>query len=106
MEQFYIVLPSSERVKGNTPSNYSIPLSTPISLKNATYSLRLAEFFFRKSWLNVATGDNVFYVKIKSFFVYKIHIPPGFYNTVDSLLNVMNSKIDAVTDQKDGPKFE
>ena len=98
--------------KENTLSSFTVNLPEPLVLKNE-YDVGLAEIQYPQSWNNIRKGSNTFEIeysyprtaKKKPKHMTKI-VPPGYYENIPDLLQVIRSVYGSTLDMKSTDKVK
>ena len=103
MNEFYLTLPSNSSMDvypTNTKTDFKTKLPNRIEL-DGKWEVGLVEIQYPHSWYNLAEGEEV--VKLWYFPIntpvqeLTLTIPPGYYNTIEDLLNRIEDEIQLVT---------
>ena len=95
MSDFYLTLPSNSEPSTNTTAKFSVYLPYKIDLPGK-WEVALVEIQYPFSWNNltgrISTGDitdNWIEVTLPSGYRTVIYVPPGYYETVEQLINAI-----------------
>ena len=110
---FYLSCPSNasmEIYKENTLSSFTINLPQPLTLEGE-YDVGLAEIQYPQSWNNIRKGQNTIeilysYPKTgKEKHMIK-HVPPGYYENIPDLIEVIKNIYGSTQDKKSTTKVK
>ncbi|MCP4473330.1 MAG: hypothetical protein GY821_01905 [Gammaproteobacteria bacterium] len=101
MSDFYVTLPSNTKVAGNKTSHYRCPLAHPIELEGQ-WQVGLASIQYPPIWENVMGGEWVeFNLRKPTLQMVRIHIPRGKYDSVEMLVEMINTHINKYWDKEE-----
>jgi hypothetical protein len=92
-DSFYITLSSdasTSTYSSNTPSQFLNILGNRIQLDDSSWKVGLAEIHIPLTCYNVIKGENIIWFQIKGYNVVKHKITPGYYRTIQQLLDELN----------------
>jgi hypothetical protein len=97
MDNFYVTLPSNVKsFSENTIANYKTQLSSRIIL-NGEWEVGLVEISYTLSWYNSPSNEEIallYWDKgVSQRISENIFLPPGRYDTIDELLNILNLRL-------------
>ena len=110
---FYVQFPSNASTdiyKNNTLSSYTNSFKQPLVL-NDEYDVGLAEIQFPQSWNNIRKGSNTFEIGYsyprtgKERYMVK-EVPPGYYENIPDIIEVIKSIYGSTTDKKSTDKVK
>lgn len=90
MHDFYLTLPSNTSTE-NTTANFSVHLPNKLELQGK-WEVALVEIQYPHSWDNIHSSDgsgqldNVLEVTFANGSKVAVHIPPGYYGTIEELI--------------------
>jgi hypothetical protein len=92
-DSFYITLSSdgsTNTYSTNTPSHFLNILGNRIQLNDSSWKVGLSEIHIPLTCYNVSRGQNIIRFKIKGYDEVKHKITPGYYRTIQQLLDELN----------------
>ena len=84
-----------EETTENTANEFTIHLPDPIELEGTGWEVALVELTYPRSWNNIAPGNIIKVYPSNGDENYTAHqIPPGYYDSVETLLKLIKEKIE------------